>query len=812
MSMYEDNTPATKASRQQTIQRRSFTERTRTTNAARQQTMQRRSFTERTSPAEPYVKNCRKHFFRNRMALCLLAVACNWGTSLRIANRLATGAIEAPSLDVVVDTCRTSFEITREERARYSNCVESQMNECNSRLDDSIRNEDTRIHELSKENGAIVDRMIEAANNCSQSYAAFRDKTEDWTAAGGRVPLHMAYPESSCTAEDLFRFNQTLLGTQNILAQQAQVILVVDEYSKESTATVKRLASDVSNLTLSTNDLTEYIKARATYDAHYLDQKTQRLQDALYDILVAMDPAKLPPVNVSDLLTGVNAAAVDLLACISLNREARMSDGSRCQPNLASMIHNFSDDAKQKVQILIDALYEYRQRMVEYKNNVSTAYNVAKRFYSGAKAFIGALNVFTGSWFGIGETDFFPVDVEFPDVDAIVQGTGIFRKIDDLWEKITPKIDAFFSGIASLPSDVKTRFETLVNDVNLRNSVKILDLLQLVLPDDYDPPTYQGTLRDDLHPAEEIASFQNASREFVSKIRSAIGMISNERKSYHDEGTVDLNIPTFNMTKIKSKATSIQLDFEDFQRPEADFDLWFLRLTDLSDGFVLVDYVFRLYVSIRLILKYWFATSLPTPTVDIRSNKVVRNPLKMHPARALVTFLSSQLGGFILVGLLSVWLVSILTTLYIPLMESYKSGCIVVNEKGAFVANNLYSMAYNHAYQDGSRLLVEGTDAFNLKRRDACNSRYTTSAALQNNMTSNFATYSAFRDETSTSVDRVERCIDKRELHSEFRDRCCAYMSDSDCEGSAKASNMACPFDDGLLYSRNPVIYGPDGE
>ena len=422
------------------------------------------------------------------------------------------------------------------------------------------------------------------------------------------------------------------------------------------------------------------------------------------------------------------------------------------------------------------------------------------------------MNVFTGSWFGISDTDFFPVDVEFPDVDGVVQGIGVFRKIDDLWEQITPKIDAFFSRIASLPFDIKTRFEALVNDINLRNSVKIFDLLELVLPDDYDPPTYQGTIRDDLRPAEELASFQSASREFVAKTRSAIGVISYERNDYLDGDAADLKIPTFNMTKIKSKATSIQLDFEDFQLPRADFDLWFLRLADLSDGFILVDYVFRFYVSIRLVLKYWFATSLPTPTVDIRSNREVRNPLKMHPARALVTFVSSQIGGLVLVGLSSVWLVSILATLYIPLIESYKSGCIAADDKGTLVANNLYSMAYNHAYQDGSRLLVEGTDAFDLKRRDACNSRYTASAALQNNMTLTFATYSAFHEETSTGVDRVERCIDKSELHSEFRDRCCAYMSASACEGSAKARNMTCPFDDDLLYSRNPVLNGPNGE
>ena len=52
--------------------------------------------------------------FRNRMILCLFAVAVNWGTTLRIANYFASKVILVPSINFVTQTCKTAYNITRD--------------------------------------------------------------------------------------------------------------------------------------------------------------------------------------------------------------------------------------------------------------------------------------------------------------------------------------------------------------------------------------------------------------------------------------------------------------------------------------------------------------------------------------------------------------------------------------------------------------------------------------------------------------------------------------------------------------------------
>ena len=296
---------------------------------------------------------------------------------------------------------------------------------------------------------------------------------------------------------------------------------------------------------------------------------------------------------------------------------------------------------------------------------------------------------------------------------------------------------------------------------------------------------------------------------FLSNTRSALGMFSGGGDRY-DGNLLDFdNVPSFNITEIKSRVTSVDLAFEGLRRPDMDFDLWFLQLSYLSDGFVLVDYIFRAYVTVRLLVRYWYATSLPTPGIDLRANKDVRNPFRMHPIRALVAFATSPTGGFVIFLASSAWISSIVAALYTPMLRSYVSGCVRADGNGTFMTNNLYSIAYNHAYQDGSGLLVEGMDAFDVKRGDSCSSRYASSATLQNNMASNVTAYKSFHREMSEGMDLAQRCIDVDELDSAFEYSCCGIATYPDCiaVGHSLQSNVMCPMDDRRTIMGIPIPY-----
>lgn len=314
------------------------------------------------------IVSSRSHFC-NRMFVCLLAVGFNWGTSLRVANYFAMSVIETPPLDLVLDSCRAAYNITGEERIRYSTCVADNLEKCDKRLDRSIQREDQRVMLISKQNEDVVQNLVEVATSCSEAYTTLRLALEKWTANGGEIPLRPSNG-SLCSVEDQDLFNRTMLGTQNIIALQTEAIGIADAYSEESSNTVQKLAS--------------YAVERAEYDVNYVDEKTQQIQDIVSNVV---NSVKVPPVSLDDLFDELELTAIDIIACLSLDVNARMSDGSKCTPNLAEKIDQFAQDAMWKVDVLKQALYEYRDKVAEYKQNVQRAYQVAANFYTGMCAY-----------------------------------------------------------------------------------------------------------------------------------------------------------------------------------------------------------------------------------------------------------------------------------------------------------------------------------------------------------------------------------------------------------------------------------------
>ena len=717
------------------------------------------------------------------MLICLLAIACNWCTTLRVSKNFASSVIEVPTFDAVIKTCRSAYNVTNDERLRYSQCVESRLNRCNRRMDKSMRKEDERVRTVFTKNEEMVTNMEEMSSSCSRSYTTFRLALQEWIASGGKVPVRSNISgsgnELECSETDEQTFNKTLLGPQNVMALQMEAIDIATTYSEESTVVVSTLA--------------EYIAQRAEYDVNYIDQRTKAIQDAFID---AVDFTPKPSVSIDDLIEDLELAVVDLLACISLDENSRQQDGTKCSPNLAKMINDFHDDAVFKVEVLKLSLRDYRDRMIQYKKNVDTAYKVAKAFYDGVNNVItlAIVSLFTGKWFDISATDFLAVDVAFPDVDSIFTSIGTFDSIESLWSQVVPDVDGYYDNLAHITDGMKARFDGLVDAYN-----STARLVPFSLPEDYDPPQYVGTTDVNSSAEEEALFFVEKSKAFQSRSRETLGLFSGIGGQY-DEDQLDMNAPTFNMTEIRNKVTNIELNFESFQQPDFDFDLWFLRLAYLSDGFVLADYIFRAYISLRLMSKYWSATSLATPQIDIRSNKETKNPFRQHPALAAVTFVTSPIGGFIIFVASSLWLIGIIAALYVPLLQQYTSGCVRLDGDGTFLTKNLFSFAYNHAYQDGSGLLVEGMDAHDIKRGDSCNARYASSVTLQNNMNANLTTFTNFYQELSQNMGLSRRCVVSNELDFLFQEACCELGSQTYPECPSISRQPMCPIDERLDF------------
>lgn len=415
-----------------------------------------------------------------------------------------------------------------------------------------------------------------------------------------------------------------------------------------------------------------------------------------------------------------------------------------------------------------------------------------------------------------------PIDVDFPDVDEIIAGIGSFGSINEIWQSVIPSIGlGFYAKLGSITNGMAARFTDMVSRIQGAYSAS-MQLLPFLIPEDYNPPSYEGTSDQATSPEEELSLFKykrdvsyiiilhslhmniklvliplmyQFKQSFVAESRAALDMFSGTGTEYNESG-VDVNISPINITDIKSKVSTVNLNFESLSDPDIDFNLWFLQFSSLLDRLVFLDYIFRAFITIRLLLKYWFATSLAMPQIDIRVNKDIKNPFRMHPARAAMTFLTSPAGSFLIFVGVGTWLALIIYALYLPLFKSYTSGCIDTNGNGTFITKNLYSLSYNHAYQEGSGLLLNGLDAFDVKRGDTCSSRYTASVALQNNINSNFTAYSNFQVELSENMGLAQRCIDGDKLNSSFLEACCGYPAYPSCTDEAQSHNITCPIDD----------------
>lgn len=101
-----------------------------------------------------------------------------------------------------------------------------------------------------------------------------------------------------------------------------------------------------------------------------------------------------------------------------------------------------------------------------------------------------------------------PVDVTFPDADQIIGSIGSFQSILGMWNSVIPSIGlGFFQNIETISNGIVAR----VNDMVLRITRAYSAAIQVVpflIPDDYNPPSYEGTSQLATSPEEELSLFQ----------------------------------------------------------------------------------------------------------------------------------------------------------------------------------------------------------------------------------------------------------------------------------------------------------------
>ena len=235
-------------------------------------------------------------------------------------------------------------------------------------------------------------------------------------------------------------------------------------------------------------------------------------------------------------------------------------------------------------------------------------------------------------------------------------------------------------------------------------------------------------------------------------------------------------------------------------RPNLDFDLWFLKFASVSDMLYLLDFVFRIYFSIRLFFKYWDAGSIKIPDVDVRLYKEVKNPFKMSNGRLIILLFTNPLIGVFLMIFVGTWVVTVVSSVYTPLYMEYVNGCVPQHGNGTFMTANVYSAAYNFAYQEGSTSLVKGIKKFDRERSSRCSSMYAASATKENDDMLQIDSFAKSLLVTNDHMERLRKCLDIARLDMQFQSACCGKTGYKSCNNTTPSDEKQyiCPMQESL--------------
>jgi len=181
----------------------------------------------------------------------------------------------------------------------------------------------------------------------------------------------------------------------------------------------------------------------------------------------------------------------------------------------------------------------------------------------------------------------------------------------------------------------------------------------------------------------------------------------------------------------------------------------------------------------------------------------------MTNGRLLTHLFANPFIGLMLLMLLGSWLVSMVSSVYLPLYEEYNNGCVPANGNGTFFTDNLFSSAYNFAYQEGSSLIVEGLEDFDTMRTEARTSMYTQSKIEERENEILLASFTSSLNISRGKMEEMLNCISE-DIDIHFQQACCGYDGYPNCNPEVKPDVVvACSFHDKVIPSKP---YQPPGK
>jgi hypothetical protein len=384
----------------------------------------------------------------NRMKVCSLSIFLLWTSSLKTAVFISSTVIEVPSSNFLLKSCETAFLVATDEKEKFQECVDSQLERCYLDLKGAVTTEGTRIKVLADQNAALVSYVQSLAKECSQDYIGIRGSLDGWVGKLNSIPFN----NDTCAKEEQTELSNTF----------GDVTL----FQEETLALTNKYINDGSN---SLQNIVNYIKERQEYDRAYIMNHTKVMSNQLKQFFELSRPGLpdgiFPNIPIQMFKAKVErifeVISIQTLGCFSFDRALQKYCDFHPEWDWeldSTFLEYFNDNVANKS---IELLYDFG----EYYNKKIHEINITRQKWDSVKEVVVSIFekvnntlipdfglAFPGvSLMNSNLKMFFPGFQFTPDV-------ATFLRLQDQWNALYDGINSRYSSVGA------TVYEKFMND------------------------------------------------------------------------------------------------------------------------------------------------------------------------------------------------------------------------------------------------------------------------------------------------------------------------------------------------------------
>ena len=567
--------------------------------------------------------------FNWRMSICFLSIVLLWSTTLNLARSIISTTTTVPTFEDVYRTCEFAYDEMITQRKWYEECAQNQLNKCIETRDESLDKAVNYLTIAKQRNKNVKKQLQEIQLTCAEVVENILSELRDVSVTSSSHSNNIVFEQGdTCTSENKEQL-QSLIGDKTTSS---------DAFT-DSTEFVARSQKTVTSLA-------DYATRLNQYNKEYLANKTMLINTSMTANINFISKKHFDMFN-SSLDTLINNVE-NLVTCISLNA-TNSDEASHCEgfPATINELYNQMklsvSKSKKKLLHSVDTM----KFLIEDGNDyISEAISNMNAFYDTVARAGGVM-----TWINDNLVSLSPVPVSLCDVGSSPSWCSFHPSmwyvsptmipfVPDLMD--VPSSESLWNQVDEAVTNAAVNNREIVGDVLSSGEMWNNDLLEmlhgsgLLLLDDYDPPKFGE--ENDTDTGMTVESYDQMSTKYLNSVGNHLTNLSAPPIS--NDYVPSLNNTNFDELLLTADAvlSDHSYTFEEITFLE-DMDL--LKVVqsfgDISALLILLDTLFRVIQTVRLLRNHWDKSSVSLPTVNM-SNSSWGDKYKSWCSKSLALF------------------------------------------------------------------------------------------------------------------------------------------------------------------------------